>query len=64
MYSIEIILMVIQAMRPRLTKDGNRFCFLCGEDLQNGISGFGETPFDAASDFCTSFMRETIREPK
>ena len=29
-------------------KDGNQWCFLYGENLQEGIAGFGDTIFDAA----------------
>jgi hypothetical protein len=61
MYSAETVLMLIQTMRPKLSKDGNVFCFLYGETLQEGIAGFGETPMKAAFDFCHSFMTETIQ---
>jgi hypothetical protein len=56
--------MVISALQPKLSKDGDQFCFLYGENLQEGIAGFGKTPMEAASDFCHSFMNETIPELK
>lgn len=28
----------------RISKDGNQWCALIGEDLQSGIAGFGDTP--------------------
>lgn len=34
-------------------KDGNQWCFLYGENLQDGIAGFGDTIFEAAWDFYT-----------
>lgn len=40
--------------RPTLTIDGNQWCALYGDDLQNGVAGFGDSPalalaaFDAA----------------
>lgn len=40
--------------KPVLTKDGNMWCALFGDNLQEGVAGFGETPskamyaFDAA----------------
>ena len=34
------------------------WCFLFGENLVEGISGFGETPYRAAVDFCNNFMWE------
>lgn len=32
-------------------KDGNAWSVLCGEDLQSGICGFGDTPQNAFIDF-------------
>lgn len=31
-------------MRPALTADGDMWCALYGENLQEGVAGFGETP--------------------
>ena len=31
-------------LHPTLKKDGNQWCVLYGQDLQNGIAGFGDTP--------------------
>lgn len=30
--------------RPSLSVDGNQWCALYGEDLQNGVAGFGDSP--------------------
>ena len=38
-------------LKPRLFKDGNAWCALYGDDLQVGISGFGETPAQALLSF-------------
>lgn len=38
-------------LRPALAPDGNHWCALYGENLQEGIAGFGETPDLAAADF-------------
>ena len=35
-----------------LSKDGNKWCWLLGENLQEGVAGFGDTPMKAAYDFC------------
>ena len=41
-------------MRPKVYVDGNKWCALYGENLQEGVSGFGDSPavamaaFDAA----------------
>jgi len=37
--------------RPTLSKDGNQWCALYGENLQDGVSGFGDTPYKAMTDF-------------
>ncbi len=38
-------------MRPSLTRDGNMWCALYGENLMEGVAGFGETPRKACLDF-------------
>jgi hypothetical protein len=38
-------------MRPAIFPDGNAWCALYGEDLQEGVAGFGDTPEAAAADF-------------
>lgn len=30
--------------------DGNKWCALLGEDLQEGLAGFGDTPSEALRD--------------
>ncbi len=37
--------------RPRIFIDGDQWCALYGEDLQNGVAGFGNSPEDAMWDF-------------
>lgn len=37
--------------KPRIFQDGNKWCALLGDDLQSGISGFGDSPADAAWNF-------------
>jgi hypothetical protein len=48
--------------RPSLTRDGNQWCFLLGEDLHNGVAGFGDTPHAAAAAFDQAFWKETIEK--
>jgi hypothetical protein len=38
-------------MRPRVFPDGTAWCALYGENLQDGVCGFGDTPDAAARDF-------------
>lgn len=33
--------------RPKLTIDGNQWCALYGENIQDGVAGFGDSPSDA-----------------
>lgn len=44
------------AFKPKLSIDGNQFCFLLGDDLQSGLAGFGDTPAKAAADFDKNFL--------
>lgn len=34
-------------MKPRVFKDGNKWCALLGENLMEGIAAFGDTPRQA-----------------
>ena len=36
---------------PRVFPDGNQWCALYGENLQEGVAGFGDTPAKASVDF-------------
>lgn len=38
-------------MRPKLSIDGNRWCALYGDNLQDGVAGFGGSPAEALDDF-------------
>ena len=51
-------------MRPRLFVDGNKWCALYGEDLQNGVAGFGDTPIAACVDFNRNFHNQDATEQK
>ena len=37
--------------RPALKIDGNQWCALYGENLQEGVAGFGDTPAAAMREF-------------
>ena len=37
--------------RPKLSIDGNQWCALMGDNLQDGVAGFGESPEAAYRDF-------------
>jgi hypothetical protein len=37
--------------RPRIFIDGNMWCALYGDNLQDGVAGFGKSPDEAMGDF-------------
>lgn len=39
-------------------KDGDMWCVLLGPNLQEGIAGFGKTPYEAINDFNNSFNKK------
>lgn len=39
-------------------KDGDKWCVLLGKNLQEGICGFGDTPYKAILDFNTNFYNK------
>jgi len=46
-----------QMLKPKLTKDGNQWCCLLGENTQEGIAGFGDTPYLAILDWNGQFYK-------
>lgn len=48
-------------MRPRIFPDGNQWCALYGDDIQQGVAGFGNTPEGAAADFDHNWRTQTLR---
>lgn len=45
-------------LKPRIFMDGNKWCALYGENLQDGVAGFGDTPELAAKDFDMNWIGE------
>lgn len=45
-------------------RDGNQWCYLYGDNIQEGICGFGETIYKAAWDFYTNIKTEEARQAK
>lgn len=50
-------------MRPAVYPDGNMWCALYGENLQDGVCGFGETPAAAMADFDKNWHGQTLSSP-
>lgn len=48
----------IQALGVKPFKDGDQWCFLYGDNIQDGIAGFGDTIRDAAEDFYNNLCYE------
>lgn len=42
-------------LKPNVSLDGNQYCVLLGENLQEGIAGFGDTIYLAILDFNRQF---------
>ena len=45
--------------KPTLSKDGNMWCALFGDDLQVGVAGFGPRPIDAMWAFDQAWSTES-----
>jgi len=44
--------------RPKIYQDGNQFCCLLGENIQEGITAFGNTPDEATRNFDNCWYKE------
>jgi len=47
-------------LKPNMGKDGNQWSALYGDNIQEGICGYGDTPEDAARDFDNNWNRQKI----
>ena len=47
-------------MRPKIYPDGNQWCALYGENLVEGVAGFGDTPELAMKAFDQSWREHDI----
>lgn len=52
----------ISALGIKPFKNGNQWCFLYGDNIQEGIVGFGDTVYEAACEFYERIKNETIRK--
>jgi len=57
-------LRVVQSLGLAPRKDGNQWCYLYGENLQEGISGFGDTIILACMDFYENLNKGTCNQHK
>jgi len=47
-------------LKPKVYADGNQWCVLYGETIQEGVCGFGETPAKASQDFDNNWNNQTL----
>lgn len=47
-------------LRPKVFPDGNQWCVLYGDNLQEGVAGFGDTPHAASHDFDTKWYNQKL----
>lgn len=52
----ELLLVKTYQLAP--FKDGNQWCVLLGSNIQEGICGFGETPYKAILNFNKAFHEQ------
>ena len=45
------LLAVIEAFKPKIFLDGDQYCCLYGENIQEGIAAFGVNPMNAVYNF-------------
>ena len=45
-------------LKPKLYKEGNGWCVLYGENIQEGIVGFGSTPLKAILDWNQQWSKQ------
>lgn len=48
--------------RPSISMDGNMWCALYGDNLQDGVAGFGPSPEAAMADFDTNWRAHITRK--
>lgn len=50
--------------RPSIAQDGQQWRVLYGENLQDGVAGYGETPEKAMADFDKNWKTATVKPCK
>jgi len=53
------LLRPFRMMLTKLSKDGNQWCVLYGENLHDGVAGFGDSPDKASRAFDLAWYEET-----
>lgn len=50
--------------RPTLSVDGDKWCALYGDNLQDGVAGFGDSPVRAMMNFDQNWLAKLIVSPE
>lgn len=50
--------------KPKLFMDGDCWCALLGDNLQDGVAGFGKSPADAMNAFDTAWYTAVVPKSK
>ena len=53
---------LVAVLKPRIFRDGNRWCVLYGDNLQDGIAGFGDSPMLAVYEFSKAWDAKVAQE--
>lgn len=48
-------------LRPRISIDESQWCVLYGENIQDGVTGFGTTPHEASIDFDLAWFNQKAK---
>ncbi len=48
-------------MRPSIGRDGNKWSVLYGDNIMDGVCGFGDTPEEAMRDFDSNWHKQKIQ---
>ena len=50
--------MLFSLLKPSVYIDGNKWCVLYGKNIQDGVAGFGDSPYLAVIDFNKSWGKQ------
>ena len=53
---------LVAILKPKISIDGDRWCVLYGENLQDGVAGFGSSPRLAVYDFNRAWDKALVRD--
>ena len=50
--------------KPKIFPDGDQWCVLLGDNIQEGVTAFGDTPYEAVRNFNHNFHNQTLPKNK